>query len=65
MAKTITITVDKVGGATIKTQGFAGQDCKRATRAIEEGLGIVESDQATSEAYGAGVGQTAENRVNQ
>jgi hypothetical protein len=42
--KTITIIVDKVGQVAIQTNGFDGQSCKDATKAIERGLGEVLSD---------------------
>jgi hypothetical protein len=42
--KTITIVIDKVGQVAIQTHGFVGQSCKDATKAIEQGLGIVLSD---------------------
>ena len=34
--KIITVTVDKVGRPTIEAEGFQGQDCKAATKGIEE-----------------------------
>ncbi len=42
--KTITIVIDKVGQVAVQTHGFDGQNCKDATRALEQGLGIVLSD---------------------
>ena len=42
--KTITIVIDKVGQVAIQTHGFDGQTCKDATRALEQGLGVVLSD---------------------
>ena len=45
--KTLIIIVDKVGQVAIQTHGFVGQSCKDATKAIEQGLGIVLSDKPT------------------
>ena len=45
--KTITILIDKTGQVSMQTQGFNGQTCKDATRALEQGLGIVLSDKPT------------------
>ena len=42
--KAITIVIDKVGQVAMQTNGFDGQSCKDATKAIERGLGLVLSD---------------------
>jgi hypothetical protein len=42
--KTISILIDKTGQVAIKTQGFDGHSCKDATKALEQGLGVVLSD---------------------
>ena len=42
--KTITILIDKTGQVSMQTNGFDGQSCKDATKAIERGLGEVLSD---------------------
>ena len=42
--KTITIVIDKVGQVAIQSHGFDGQTCKDATKALEQGLGMVLSD---------------------
>ena len=42
--KAITIVIDKVGQVAMQTNGFDGQSCKDATKAIERGLGVVLSD---------------------
>ena len=42
--KTITIVIDKVGQVAMQTHGFDGQSCKGATKALEQGLGIILSD---------------------
>ena len=53
--KSISIIVDKVGQVAIQTHGFDGQSCKDATKAIEQGLGIVLSDKPT---YDQGASQS-------
>ena len=50
--KTITIVVDKAGQVSMQTHGYEGQTCKDATKALEQGLGVVLSDKPT---FGQGV----------
>ncbi len=45
--KTIVITVDRTGQVAMQTHGYEGQSCKDATKAIEQGLGVVLSDKPT------------------
>ena len=45
--KTINIVIDRVGQVSMQTNGFDGQSCKDATKAIERGLGVVLSDRAS------------------
>ena len=45
--KTIMILIDKDGQVSMQTHGFEGISCKDASRAIEQGLGIVLSDKPT------------------
>ena len=45
--KSISIIVDKAGQVSMQTFGFEGISCKDASRAIEQGLGIVLSDKPT------------------
>jgi len=42
--KTITILIDKTGEVSMQTHGYEGQACKDATKAMEQGLGVVLSD---------------------
>lgn len=42
--KTITILIDKTSRILIRSEGFDGQTCKDATKAIEQALGVVLSD---------------------
>lgn len=49
--KQILVTIDKKGNPTVSTSGFAGQECRKETSALESALGITTSDTLTSEAY--------------
>ena len=42
--KTITILIDKTSRILIRSEGFDGQTCKDATKALEQDLGVVLSD---------------------
>jgi hypothetical protein len=41
MKPTIEITVSPTGDISIEGQGFKGADCEKATRFLEEALGVV------------------------
>jgi hypothetical protein len=47
--KTIEITISPKGETRIETKGFAGAECREASRAIEQALGIRTSEQLTAE----------------
>jgi hypothetical protein len=47
--ETITVVINKVGGVKVKTSGFAGGDCLRATSKLERVLGKKTDDTATDE----------------
>jgi hypothetical protein len=49
--KTIEITVDRDGRATVETKGFAGASCREASRFVEEALGARTSERLTAEFY--------------
>lgn len=38
--KTVEITIDPDGGVTIEATGFKGGSCERATKALEEAMGV-------------------------
>ena len=42
MKRTIEIIVSPKGDVSIDAVGFKGPDCERATRALEEALGVVQ-----------------------
>ena len=49
--KTIEITVDKDGRVIVETKGFAGGQCREASRFVEEALGARTSERLTAEFY--------------
>ena len=51
--KTIEIIVDAKGEATVQTKGFSGPSCREASKALEQALGVVQSDTPTAEMYQA------------
>jgi len=51
LSKTITITIAPNGQSTVETSGFAGAECKQASRFIEQSLGQRTSEKLTSEFY--------------
>jgi hypothetical protein len=51
MSRVIEITVSPKGEATVQTKGYAGADCLRASRFLEQALGTPSADQKTAEFY--------------
>ena len=49
--KIIEIIIDSKGGTRLQTKGFVGTSCKDASRALEQALGIVQTDTPTAELY--------------
>ncbi|MCD0462487.1 DUF2997 domain-containing protein [Roseiconus lacunae] len=49
--KTITITISPTGESEIKTSGFSGNECRAASRSLEEALGKRQSERFTAEYY--------------
>ncbi len=45
--KTITIIVSPTGETSLETKGFAGAECREASRFVEEALGKRQSEQLT------------------
>lgn len=50
MASTIQVIIPEEGELFIKTRGFAGSSCRKATEGLEKALGRKTSDVATAEA---------------
>jgi hypothetical protein len=51
--KTIDVIVSPTGEAVIQTRGFSGATCREASKAIEQALGVQQSDQPTAEMFEA------------
>ena len=49
MSKIIEVTVSPKGETTIQTKGFAGEQCRDATRSLEAALGLRTHEQLTGE----------------
>ena len=47
--KTIEITVDPKGQAKVETRGFAGPECREASRFVETALGRATAETLTAE----------------
>lgn len=47
--KYIEVTIDPRGGVKVETSGFSGETCREATKALENRLGLVESETLTDE----------------
>ena len=47
--KTIEITVNPKGEATVRTMGFAGGECREASRFLEQALGTRTAETLTAE----------------
>ena len=51
MPRIIEVVVSPQGEATVQTRGYAGSDCLRASRFLEQALGVTTSDRKTAEYY--------------
>ena len=51
MSRTIEIIVATDGQTSLQTKRFAGNECKEASRFIEQALGTQTAEQLTSEFY--------------
>jgi hypothetical protein len=49
--KRVIIRISPKGEVTVKTEGYTGQECRQATKTLEETLGIVLSDTPTGDMY--------------
>jgi DUF2997 family protein len=58
----IEVVVSPKGEATVQTKGFAGSECLRASKYIEDALGISSRERKTTEFF---TGQTQQQHVNQ
>jgi hypothetical protein len=62
MSRLIEIVVSPTGEATVQTKGYAGADRLRASRFLEQALGIPSAERKTAEFYAT---TTAEQQVRQ
>jgi hypothetical protein len=53
MARVLEVTVSPRGETTVQTRGYAGADCLRASRFLEEALGAPTAERRTAEFYQA------------
>ena len=51
MARIVEVTVSPTGETTVQTKGYAGADCLRASKWLEQALGIAASDTRTPAFY--------------
>lgn len=49
--KLIEIVIGPAGETQLQTQGFQGSDCKAASAALEQALGLVTQERRTTEFY--------------
>jgi hypothetical protein len=52
--KRVIVRISPKGEVTVKTEGYTGQECRQATKTLEESLGIVLSDKPTDDMYKPG-----------
>jgi DUF2997 family protein len=62
MTRIIEVTVSPKGDVTIETKGYTGADCLRASKSLEQALGVPSSDRKTAEYY---VSSATEPRLHQ
>ena len=51
MSRIIEVVVSPKGETSIQTKGYAGSDCLKASKFLEDALGIKTADQKTPEMY--------------
>ncbi len=51
MSRIIEVVVSPKGETSIQTKGYAGSDCLKASKFLEEALGVRTTDQKTAEFY--------------
>ena len=61
MSKTIEIIVSPNGQSRVETKGFAGSDCREASKFIEQALGKQTGEQLTAE-FHSGVSTREQNQ---
>jgi hypothetical protein len=51
MPRVIEVVVSPRGEATVQTKGYAGADCLRASKFLEDALGVVADERKTADFY--------------
>ena len=51
MARVIEVVVSPQGETTVQTKGYAGADCLKASKFLEQALGVTSADRKTTEFY--------------
>jgi len=51
--RVIEVTVSPTGDVTVQTKGYAGAECRQASKFIEQALGVTVQDTNTAEFYAA------------
>ena len=51
MARIIEVTVSPQGETTVQTKGYAGPECRQASKFLEQALGVTVQDRNTAEFY--------------
>ena len=49
--KIIEIIVSPTGETRLETKGFTGEECKEASKFVEQALGVAEGEQMTAEIH--------------
>ena len=53
MSKTIEIIVSPTGETRLETKGFAGEECREASKFVEQALGSRQAETTTADFYAA------------
>jgi hypothetical protein len=56
--KSINVVVSPQGESKIETTGFAGAECREASRGFEHALGVATAEQLTADFYAPAVEQS-------
>jgi len=51
MPRVIEVTVSPTGEAVVQTKGYAGGECLRASKFLEDALGVTAGERKTAEFY--------------
>jgi hypothetical protein len=62
LSKLIEIVVSPSGQSKLETRGFAGGECREASRLLIEALGLKEQEQVTAEFHAAATNSQSQNQ---